>query len=399
MSETIHYRFLVRGGTAANLAAVNEVPLARELVIATDTGALRLGDGMTPWLDLPDLAGGLPPGLSSDDIPEGIANLYFTAQRAAAAAPIQSIQSGANVTIDNSDPANPVVSAVPGISLSGRVPEYASLPTSGLAAGDAYLVDSDSLVYVWDGAAFPADGDGLSISSRGGGASVDTFIADFTRLTEYTQSYVSGSQRKIDFVLPASIREGDRLVLAVARRGPLSTEPGWALVAERDPVVNTSGMALSVLTKVAVAGDAGRVVELVQSSTTSEFHAAVIVFRAGGSTPAVSVRSQGTLTGAASPWTLPAIPGETPGEVCVAFLSQNYAYSSANTSSSNGAGPDQYLMVPVTTGNVTIPANARLFAFSFIPYRHKPTIPALRYGTVGGSSDADSHYVVVSAHA
>lgn len=50
---TTALRFLVRGGTAANLATVNEVPLARELVAATDSGRLKLGDGTTPYNDLP----------------------------------------------------------------------------------------------------------------------------------------------------------------------------------------------------------------------------------------------------------------------------------------------------------------------------------------------------------
>lgn len=51
--STVAYRFLVRGGTAANLAAVNETPLQRELVVERDTGRMKLGDGVTPYNDLP----------------------------------------------------------------------------------------------------------------------------------------------------------------------------------------------------------------------------------------------------------------------------------------------------------------------------------------------------------
>lgn len=51
--QTIDYRFLVRGGTAANLATVNEIPLERELVIETDTRNFKLGDGVTNYNDLP----------------------------------------------------------------------------------------------------------------------------------------------------------------------------------------------------------------------------------------------------------------------------------------------------------------------------------------------------------
>lgn len=58
MATTIHYRFLVRGGTAADLAAVNEVPKARELVVETDTRKLKLGDGATAYNDLEYITGG-----------------------------------------------------------------------------------------------------------------------------------------------------------------------------------------------------------------------------------------------------------------------------------------------------------------------------------------------------
>ena len=65
-TETIHYRFLVRGGTAANLATVNEVPKARELVVETDTRKLKLGDGVTPYNDLEYITTGGGGGGSGD---------------------------------------------------------------------------------------------------------------------------------------------------------------------------------------------------------------------------------------------------------------------------------------------------------------------------------------------
>lgn len=46
-------RFKVRRGTAANLASVNETPLAGELVIETDTRKTKLGDGATAYNSLP----------------------------------------------------------------------------------------------------------------------------------------------------------------------------------------------------------------------------------------------------------------------------------------------------------------------------------------------------------
>lgn len=54
-----------------------------------------------------------------------------------------------------------------GVALKGRVADYASLPSSGLAAGDAYLVSEESMIYTWDGSAFEADGEGLSLGDSG----------------------------------------------------------------------------------------------------------------------------------------------------------------------------------------------------------------------------------------
>lgn len=56
-TDTILYRFLVRGGARAALESRNEVPLGRELVVETDTGAMKLGDGYTSYNDL-DYVGG-----------------------------------------------------------------------------------------------------------------------------------------------------------------------------------------------------------------------------------------------------------------------------------------------------------------------------------------------------
>ena len=44
-------------GTAAALAASNYVPAAGEIVIATDTGEMRSGDGTNTWSNLPSYDG------------------------------------------------------------------------------------------------------------------------------------------------------------------------------------------------------------------------------------------------------------------------------------------------------------------------------------------------------
>lgn len=49
---TVDDRWGLRGGTKANLATVNPIPLAREAMIETDTGRIKVGNGVDHWLDL-----------------------------------------------------------------------------------------------------------------------------------------------------------------------------------------------------------------------------------------------------------------------------------------------------------------------------------------------------------
>lgn len=52
-AEVLYYRWQMRQGTAANLATVNEIPLLGEFYLATDTGLLKKGDGVTAYNSLP----------------------------------------------------------------------------------------------------------------------------------------------------------------------------------------------------------------------------------------------------------------------------------------------------------------------------------------------------------
>ena len=53
-----------------------------------------------------------------------------------------------------------------GLQLQGRVTNYSALPgglNSTTDKGKAYIVDSDGLLYIWDGTAFPSSGNGLPL--------------------------------------------------------------------------------------------------------------------------------------------------------------------------------------------------------------------------------------------
>ncbi|OZC88360.1 hypothetical protein CH282_09535 [Rhodococcus sp. 06-418-1B] len=47
---------------------------------------------------------------------------------------------------------------------------YAALPTTGLVAGDGYMVTADGKVYIWSGSAWPANGNGVQLQGVAGPA-------------------------------------------------------------------------------------------------------------------------------------------------------------------------------------------------------------------------------------
>jgi hypothetical protein len=71
---TDNIRFKLRGGAAAAITALNEVPLARELIVETDTGKIKMGDGVTAWTSLPYWNAG---GISSFNTRTGAVTLSY----------------------------------------------------------------------------------------------------------------------------------------------------------------------------------------------------------------------------------------------------------------------------------------------------------------------------------
>ena len=53
ITKTLSGAIRYKRGTTAALEASNYVPAAGELIIATDTGSIKVGDGQHTWLGLP----------------------------------------------------------------------------------------------------------------------------------------------------------------------------------------------------------------------------------------------------------------------------------------------------------------------------------------------------------
>lgn len=164
---TILDRFRCRRGTAAALAAANEIPLDSEIVLESDTGLGKIGDGVTHYnsllyrimdgMDLTGLAAGKvlvrDPTNAKWIVGDG------------GAGSVTDVMAGTNVSIDKTDPTKPIVSSTIGtITLKDSVAAYSNLPTSPTpSGGDAYYVRADGLVYIYaSGVGWPAQGTGVA---------------------------------------------------------------------------------------------------------------------------------------------------------------------------------------------------------------------------------------------
>lgn len=163
--DVIKYRFLPRRAQASTWKALNDVLRDQEFGVEKDTGRMKLGPGA--WNDLPYWHG-MP---VSNEPSDGQVLAYNSATHELDWIDAgKTYQAGVGIDIANPDSANPVINSTLGsIALSGRVPDYGSLPTGlgGSDAGTAYLVDADSLIYIWNGAAWPDEGEGFRVTGEG----------------------------------------------------------------------------------------------------------------------------------------------------------------------------------------------------------------------------------------
>lgn len=183
MTEILNDRFLLRGGLAAALAGLNEVPLRREMIIELDnlftTGAFKakIGDGTTHYNDLPYLQAG---------------------------GGVETLVAGYGISINNTDPKNPsIASSLGSISVDGQVADYASLPTPPPSGMTTYYVISDGLIYIWNGSSYPASGNGIYLSQFKGVDITNNILISGNKVFPSKMSALKVTIAGIDYAIPA----------------------------------------------------------------------------------------------------------------------------------------------------------------------------------------------------
>jgi len=126
--------FALRGDTLARWTEFNPILADRELVLETDTGKYKIGNGADAYLDLPYSSG--PTG------PTGPSGVFGPTGPTGAA--------GADSTVVG--PTGPTGPQGVSINFIGTVATVGDLPALGNTINDAYIVTADGDLYVWDGA-------------------------------------------------------------------------------------------------------------------------------------------------------------------------------------------------------------------------------------------------------
>lgn len=170
MADVIEYRFRLRRALAATWTSLNDVLLDGEIGLETDTKRVKIGPGA--WNDLDySFAGAIPVaglGIAIDDTDPVHPIIHNDG--------VRSLVAGAGIEIDDTDPHVPeIINTRAGLDPDGVATTYASLPAPPAeGAGAVYYVQADSLFYIYDGTAWPAEGEGLDVRGGGGGMSYTT---------------------------------------------------------------------------------------------------------------------------------------------------------------------------------------------------------------------------------
>lgn len=180
-------RMQQRRGTASQWTTANTILAAGEIGFETDTNQFKIGDGTTAWADLPYFKNLEDLGANLDDYvlvetlgePNGVATLDATGKLADGQIPDtihgptgptgptgpigptgadgEMGPEGPQGEAGNDGAVGPTGPTGPqgtDIHFAGSVADVASLPSSGNEVNDAYIVDADGNLYVWNGSSW-----------------------------------------------------------------------------------------------------------------------------------------------------------------------------------------------------------------------------------------------------
>lgn len=176
-----------RRGTASQWTTANTILAAGEIGFETDTNQFKIGDGTTAWAALPYFKNLEDLGASLDDYvlvellgePEGVATLDSTGKLSEGQIP-DTIHGPTGPTGPTgpggaqgpegemgpegpqgetgdqgaTGPTGPTGPQGTDIHFAGSVADVASLPSSGNEVNDAYIVEADGNLYVWNGSSW-----------------------------------------------------------------------------------------------------------------------------------------------------------------------------------------------------------------------------------------------------
>lgn len=355
--------YLGKGVAAERPATLDLHPEAVGFWYSTDTDELSAWDG-SAWGD--GLSGGGIPDAPSDGTTYGRKDGAWTAVGGGGG--VQTIVPGPGVSVDDTDPENPVVSATGGASAAEDV-TYDNV-VSGLAATDVQAAI--------DELAAGAGGDGVTsttiqrivTSTDPNYATIDgdlLIVLPVPRVIAAAQSEqtygTADSVSSVSVVVPATARSGDMLVLLVASRSAAATPAGYTLVTSRDAprVLAADGLGMSTaFRKTASGSDAGQTVTITQP-TAGRMSAVLVVVRAEGSSP-ISVVAQATDSFSASTNINHPVPNAVaPTLGCLALATFACAFSST-TGDTVVAMPAGWTPITPTVAPLS-PSNQRLRAW------------------------------------
>jgi len=163
-----------RRGTAAQWTSANPILSQGEAGYEYDTGKFKIGNGSQAWNSLPYSSGTTGPTGPTNSLTIGTVSAGPAAATITGTAPNQTLNltlqtgatgstgaTGATGSVGPTGPTGATGATGPqgvGINLIGSVATVGALPAVGLAINDAYIVDADGDLYIWDGSVWYSAG-------------------------------------------------------------------------------------------------------------------------------------------------------------------------------------------------------------------------------------------------